>query len=120
MDPEFYSVRAPDMVKDPTTYSMLTYVWVSALSAWGGVIRYLNSIRGQEVPVSKMLFEIFINVSTSTFVGIITFYLCEAAAFAPLWTAVCVAISGHMGVESLKLLRTIVSKRLTGTVEEPK
>ena len=113
MEPEFYSVkRATDMVKDPMTYSVFTYCWVVALSAWGGVIRYLNSIKGKKVPLREIMFELFISSSTSIFVGVITFYLCEAANFAPLWTAVCVAMTGHMGAESLTLLRNLVKRRL--------
>lgn len=112
---EYYSVKAPGVVKDPTTYSTITYVWVALLSAWGGVIRYLNSIRGREVPFRRVLFELLLSCSTSIFVGVITFYLCEAASFEPLWTAVCVAVTGHMGAESLTLLRNIVKHRLSSS-----
>lgn len=116
MEPEFYSVKqAADMVKDPTTYSMITYVWVSLLSAWGGVIRYLSSIKGRKVPLRQILFDLFLSCSTSIFVGIVTFYLCEASDFEPLWTAACVAVTGHMGAESLSFLRSIVRKRLGAT-----
>lgn len=114
-EPEFYSVKTPNIIKDPTTYSMLTYLWVSLLSAWGGVVRYLNSIRDHDVPFRKVLCELAISCSTSVFVGIITFYLCEAADFVPLWTAVCVAMTGHMGAEGLALLRNIVRRRLSAT-----
>lgn len=115
MDPEFYSVKTGNMVKDPTTYSVLTYLWVSVLSAWGGVIRYLNSIKGKHIPFRKILFDLFLSCSTSIFVGIITFYLCEASNFEPLWTAVCVAVTGHMGAESLNLVRSIVRRRIGAT-----
>lgn len=117
MEPEFYSVKqATNMVKDPTTYSMITYVWVSLLSAWGGVIRYLNSIKGQDISLRTIIFDLCLSCSTSIFAGIITFYLCEASNFEPLWTAVCVAVAGHMGGESLTFFRAVARRRMGGDI----
>lgn len=119
---EFFSVKnGADMVKDPTAYSVLTYVWVVVLSAWGGLVRFLNSIKGRKVPMKarEIVFELFLNCTTSVFAGLITFYLCEASNFAPLWTAACVALTGHMGAEGLKLIRTIIRNRLGVADKEP-
>ena len=113
IDPELFSIKeAARAVKDPTTYSVITYVWVAALSAWGGVVRYVNIIRGKRIPLGRVVCDLVVSVATSIFVGVITFYLCEAAGFEPLWTAVCVAVTGHMGAEELALFRNIVSRKL--------
>lgn len=113
MDPINYSVKeAVNAVKDPSTYSFITYLWVALLAAWGGVIRYLNSIKDKRIPLMKVVKELSLGASTSIFVGVLTFFLCEAANFQPLWTAVCVAVSGHMGAESLNMLRGIVRRKL--------
>lgn len=116
IDPELYSIKeAARAVKDPTTYSVITYVWVAALSAWGGVVRYFHIIRGKRIPLGRIVCDLIVSIATSIFVGIITFYLCEAAGFEPLWSAVCVAVSGHMGAESLALFRNIVGRKLGAT-----
>lgn len=116
IDPELYSIKeAAKAVKDPTTYSVITYVWVAALSAWGGVVRYFHIIRGKRIPLGRIVCDLIVSIATSIFVGIITFYLCEAAGFEPLWSAVCVAVSGHMGAESLALFRNIVGRKLGAT-----
>ena len=30
--------------KDPTTYSLITYAWITALSSWGGIVGWLASL----------------------------------------------------------------------------
>lgn len=49
---------------------------------------------------------------TSAFAGVITFYLCQASEINGLWTAVMVAISGHMGTRALYMLEAIAQKKL--------
>lgn len=98
--------------KDPSTYPILTYLWVIILSAWGGLVRFLMSLREKNFTLKEALCELFIGATTSVFVGIITFYMCEAAEFEPLWTAICVAMTGHMGAEGLAILRKILKQRL--------
>jgi len=49
---------------------------------------------------------------TSAFAGIITFYLCQAAGFSQLITAVMVAVTGHMGTRAIYQVERIVEKRL--------
>ena len=113
MEPEFSTVKeAGKVLKDPTTYSWLTYLWVVVLSAWGGTVRYLQSIKGTKVPLRKLLVDLTVGGSTSIFVGVITFFFCEAANFEPLWTAVCVAVTGHMGAEALVIISNVVRKRM--------
>lgn len=91
--------------KDPTTYSTLTYLWVLGLATWGGVAGYIRKARRGAVvrfSVAELLGEIVI----SAFVGLITFYLCDASQIDPRLTAVMVAISGHMGSRAIFLFET--------------
>ena len=86
--------------KDPTSYWLLTYLWVTLLSAWGGVVSFLAKVRtGAARPFN--LAE-FVGEITTSVLGI-TYVLGMrgSAGFDPLWTAVLVGISGHMGARAL-------------------
>ncbi len=86
--------------KDPSTYPLLTYVWVIGLSAWGGLVGYIRKVReGAGVPFS--LAALIGEILTSAFVGVITFWLCEQSGLSPLLTAAFVGISGHMGSRAI-------------------
>jgi hypothetical protein len=111
--------KAVDAVKDPSSYSLLTYAWVVVLSAWGGVVRVLQTLRDRPEDFRRVMWQLLIGVFTSIFVGVITFFLCESAHMNPLWTAVCVAVTGHMGAEGLHLLRALVKRNLSGLNIEP-
>ena len=63
--------------KDPTSYSIITYFWV-----------------------------------TAAFSGLLAFWGCEAAGFDPLWTAVLVGISGHMGTRALYQIEILAQRKL--------
>jgi len=90
----------PEFPKDPTTYGLLTYLWVGGLSAWGGLISFLRKRRdGYARPWNFV--ELVGELATSAFAGIITFWLCEAAHIDSLVTAAIVAISRHMGSRAL-------------------
>lgn len=92
--------------KDPTNYSILTYMWVFGLSAWGGIVSFFGKVK--EGATSKFNFkELIGEVATSAFSGVITFYLCEASGFSPLWTAVLVGVSGHLGTRGIDRMEVI-------------
>jgi len=80
--------------KDPSTYPLITYLWVTGLAIIGGVISHVRKINGG----AKWNFIRFcFDIGTSAFVGVLTFWLCEAAEFQPLVTAALIGVSGHMG-----------------------
>ena len=88
------------MVKDPTSYSLLTYAWIILLSTAGGALNFIRKARSGEVKhFDFVLF--FVEVLASGLVGIITFWLCEHSNIDPLLTAALVGISGHMGSRTL-------------------
>lgn len=85
--------------KDPTTFSLLTYMWVFLLAMTGGLvafIRRLNKSR-KPLPLTEVFVRLLGELIISGFAGVITFYLCEFWNFDQLLTAVLVAISGHLG-----------------------
>jgi hypothetical protein len=86
--------------KDPTTYSLITYAWVAALSAWGGTVNWLRKRKaGDTRPFNFM--ELVGELMTSAFAGVLTFWLCEASGIHPLISAALVGISGHMGSRAI-------------------
>lgn len=104
--------QVADAAKDPAAYHWLTYAWVVLISAWGGLVRFLNEMRARRENLRDSLITLFTGLFTSTFVGVITFYACEVARFEPLTTAICVALTGHMGAEAIRFFRMSILSRL--------
>lgn len=95
-----FARKKMDPLKDPTTYSWITYAWVVVLSAFGGLVSFARKVTGGKSHTWNLT-EFIGDIATSAFGGLITFYMCEAAKIDPLWTAAMVGISGHMGSRAL-------------------
>ncbi len=96
--------------KTITGYALLTYAWVLALSTWGGLVNYLSKVRAGAIArfnITELIGDMFI----SGFTGVLTFWMCEAAGFNELTTAVCVGISGHMGARMIGKLENVLSRK---------
>ena len=96
--------------KTITGYALLTYAWVLALSTWGGLVNYLSKIRAGHIArfnITELIGDMFV----SGFTGLLTFWMCEAAGFNQLTTAVCVGISGHMGARMIGKLENVMSRK---------
>jgi hypothetical protein len=99
--------------KDPTSYEALTYVWVIALSTWGGVASYIRRFNngGRKFSLPEFVGEMCI----SGFVGVMTFFFCEAAELPQIVAAALIGISGHMGSRAIflfeKTLENVMHKR---------
>lgn len=97
--------------KDPTTYSMITYLWVIGLSTIGGFVSFMRKVRegnAKFINITELIGEIV----TAGFAGVLTFWLCEAADMAPLVSAAMVGVSGHMGSRVIMQLEVWLSKKL--------
>lgn len=101
--------------KDPTTYTLITYAWVVVLSAWGGAVSFFRKVRRGVVRVFSIT-EFIGELVTSAFVGVITFWMCEAAGFDSLITAAMVGIAGHMGSRGVFALERVLVQRLGASV----
>jgi predicted CDP-diglyceride synthetase/phosphatidate cytidylyltransferase len=85
-----------EKLKDPSSYTWLTYLWVSLWAMLGGAVNFYAKIKtGQARPFN--LVEGIGELATSSFVGILTFWLCEWGRVDPLLSACFIGISGHMG-----------------------
>ena len=93
------------MTPPPKTFivlgtELITYGWVLLLAVWGGVVNYISKVRAGATSRFNLM-ELVGDVVTSGFVGMLTFWLCQAAGFSELLTAVFVGISGHMGARAM-------------------
>jgi hypothetical protein len=100
------------VVKDPTGYGWMTYLWVCLIAAWGGLVRFLNSMRERKESFGAALVTLLTGLITSVFVGVLTFYACEIANFDKLWTAICVAVTGHLGAQAMQVFEKAILGRL--------
>lgn len=103
--------------KDPTSYSLLTYAWVSGLAAIGGFVSFVQKVKLGYARAFNMI-EFIGELVTSAFAGVITFWLCEASNVNPLATAALVGVTGHMGSRALYLLEQIVGKHFPHKAEK--
>lgn len=90
--------------------------FAALLASLGGAVQYFNRIDKQGLPFSFV--KLLLEVSTSGFVGIVSFELCDAAGFSWQLTAALVAISGHMGARALLLIEHQVVRRLSNDNSE--
>lgn len=103
--------------KDPTSYALVTYLWVFALSILGGASSFFSKVKlgmTRWFNLTELIGELF----TSAFAGIITFYICEASGFHGLLTAALVGISGHMGSRAIFVMEKFFEKRILGSTSE--
>lgn len=98
--------------KDPLTYSILEYVGVIALAAWGGIVNYMRRFRGKVEPHFSIM-ELVGEVATSGFAGVLAFWLCEAVGMRPLITAATVGIAGHIGGRTLILIEHVLMRHFS-------
>jgi hypothetical protein len=99
--------QAAEAAKDPTSYSLLTYGWVIALSAWGGAVRFIRKVRAGDMTLKQAILTIVGEIVISSFAGVLTFYGCEAMNVHQLYTAMLVGIAGHMGGRALDPLEAL-------------
>lgn len=99
--------------KSPETYSYLTYAWVFGLSALGGFVSFMRKLKQGHARAWNFV-ELVGELTTSAFAGVITFWLCEWAGFAPLATAAFVGIAGHMGSRAIFQLEGFFSTKFPG------
>lgn len=93
----------------------LPFLMAVGLSCIGGLVSYLNRIDKSGVAFS--FFRLAIEITTSGFVGIISFMLCDYAELEWSATAAIVAISGHMGTRALLLIENAAVKVAENFIE---
>lgn len=96
---------------DPNNYSVLTYLWMLWIAAWGGVVNYISRVKRGAVARFSFV-ELLGELVISAFSGVVTFWICEAVQLDSLITAACVAIAGHAGGKTVFFLEEVLHRRL--------
>jgi hypothetical protein len=87
---------------DDTIANWIGYLWVIGLASWGGIVSYLHRVNQYKLTFNFL--RLFAEITTSAFVGVITFLMCDASHIELPITAALVGISGHMGTRALFLI----------------
>lgn len=110
MDP----IAAPPKSITVLGIELITYGWVILLAVWGGVVNYFNKVRAGKTSRFNIT-ELVGDIVTSGFVGVLTFWLCQASGFSELLTAVFVGVSGHMGARAVAKFETFIGEKIGST-----
>lgn len=94
--------------KDPFGYPGITYVWVLGLACLGGLVKYLNSMNNFKFG------RLIIDVISSGFTGLMTFWMCEFLNISGSLSAVLIATAGLMGNRAWKEFENIWLARIGG------
>ncbi len=100
-------------------YPLLTMLWVAGLSVLGGIAHYIkrvNSGMTHKFSITELIGELFI----SGFVGLLTFFICDAQGLDVRFVAVAVGMSGHFGSRSIYIIEQYLQKKTGIDMSEPK
>lgn len=98
------------MQNDPLNYPYTTYLWVLFVAFWGAIVSTLR--RRKEGAKRFSIAEFVGDLTIAGFIGVVTFWLCEASHVPQVLTAALVGISGHLGTRAIMIIETAVAKRL--------
>jgi len=97
--------------RSPLSYSLREYGLILAIAMLGGFVRWYNAVRRGEsaaYDLRILVGELF----TSAFMGILTFWACEAMNVQPLITAAMAGMAGHAGVSGLLWAERVLKRFL--------
>lgn len=101
--------------RNPFDYSVITYLWVLAVSGLGGLVNFHRKMREGQTRAFNVT-EFLGELVTSAFAGLLTFWLCESANIDRLVAAVMIAVSGHMGSRAIFGLEKWMEVRTAGAI----
>lgn len=103
-----------DRTPPPELILSLAPIWVFFISAIGAAVGYLEDFKQDDTP-RVMVFKALTRLFSSGFAAVLTWHAIQALGVPVAWHVPIVGISGHMGVESLKIggeiLRGWMNKR---------
>jgi hypothetical protein len=106
---------AAAVAKHPLSYSLKEYGVMLGIAMLGGLVRWLLAVRRGDVSAWGLC-ALIGELCVSAFVGLLTFWTCEAMEVHPLLTVGAVGIGGHLGVRLLVVVeragRRLAEKRL--------
>lgn len=97
--------------------SVFTMIWVVVLSMLGGIAGYIRKLKQgftKRFSVTELIGEMFV----SSFVGIVTFFLCKSSGFEETLTAAIVGLSSHMGSRAIYIIEVLVRKKIGIAIDD--
>ena len=101
------------MTEDELLKLIVVLPWVLFLALAGGLAAFIMRLNHASVPqpIGKIFLSLLGELFLSGFAGFITFLICRHYEFAPMLSAVLVAVSGHMGGNAIdKIVRSFSQK----------
>lgn len=83
-------------------YGWVTYLWVIGVSLWGGVVSFFEK---KDQPFSWV--RLFAHLSSSSFAGLMTFYICQYGHVPEPLMGVFCGVAAHMGTPALLRMKII-------------
>ena len=93
------------------TGGWFTYLWVIGVSLWGGVVSFFEK-KDEKFSWQRLV----AHLSSSSFAGLMTFYICQYGDVPEPLTGVFCGLAAHMGTPAL--LRTKVIKQFLESKED--
>jgi hypothetical protein len=105
-------------MKDPFSYGWQVYAWVMAWAGAGGFVSFYQKMKRGDARAFNIV-ELVGELVTSAFVGILTFWICEAYQVPQLLEAVAISVSGHMGTRVIFMIEQWATKKF-GVTDDAK
>jgi len=87
-------------------YPLTTYGWVLVIAFWGALANMIRRKKAGLLPRFSLA-EFLGDMVIAGFIGVITFWICEASHVPQVLTAAAVGISGHLGTRGIMLLENV-------------
>lgn len=97
--------------RDPENWSFITWALVIGVGMMGGLVRWLNNVKNAN-PRTFSIFEGFVEVFSSGFIGLLAFYLAESVGFNFEFSLFFAGTAGHYGVRFLYKAQAIIKKKI--------
>jgi len=95
--------------KSPLSYSLREYGVILLIAMVGGLVRWFTAVRKGEVAAYSIRVLVG-ELCTSAFMGILTFWVCEAMDVQSLLTYAMAGMAGHAGVAGLLWADRVLKK----------
>lgn len=91
--------------------NLLPYLHTAVLAIFGGTVQYFRKAKES---ATCSLFDFSVDIISSVFAGLLTYYLCLIAEIDGAHASVLIAISGHMGTRAIDVIETFYERFVGG------
>ena len=112
------AVAADEATKDPLNYPLKQYGLILGVSLLGGLVAWGNKVRQGHLRAWNLM-ALIGELATASLAGLLCFWACEWAGFAPNLTASLTGLAGYMGTRALAIAEKKVEQRFTHTGPAP-